>query len=106
MLTDEGVTISCPEVQFCLSPPHTMEPSEVSALYDALRCRQIVLVNSYSYRRVGYHGAIAVSVGLQLNLTLLQISLSFTSIGESGAAAIAVATVRKFPLLIFFISYD
>jgi hypothetical protein len=63
-----------------------MEPLETSsALYEALRSKAEM---NYSYRR---HGAVVVSVGLQLNQTLLSLTLYCSSIGAAGAAAIAEA---------------
>jgi hypothetical protein len=67
-------------------------PLEASDLYEALRGKADV---RYSHRYVGYHGAIVVSVGLQLNPTLLRLTLCRNSIGASGATAIAEALKVK-----------
>jgi hypothetical protein len=69
----------------------TMERSKASALYEALRSQERVNIFRNVDYQFGYHGAIIVSVGLQLNPTLLCLSLFYNDIGDSGAAAIAEA---------------
>jgi hypothetical protein len=59
---------------------------QASALYEALRGKADI---EYFNRILGSHGAIVVSIGMQLNTTLLSLSLSCNAIGNAGVAAIA-----------------
>jgi hypothetical protein len=65
-----------------------MEPLKASVMYEDLRSKADV---DFSRRQNSYHHAIVVSVGLQLNSTLLRLNLDCNEIGDSGAAAIAEA---------------
>jgi hypothetical protein len=67
-----------------------MDPSEqkASALYEALRSKAEVCCSN---RWLCSRGAVVVSVGLQLNQTLLNLTLRWNAIGGSRAAAIAEA---------------
>jgi hypothetical protein len=79
-----------------------LETSSASALYEALRSKADL---RYSHR---YRSdiAIVVSVGLQLNPTLLRLNLWHNSIGTSGAAAIAAALRVNSSLLSLSLSYN
>jgi hypothetical protein len=69
-----------PFINGLLSSIIIMKPLEASALYEALRSKADVI---YSRCYVDYHGSVVVSVGLQLNPTLLRLSLSFATTLEN-----------------------
>jgi hypothetical protein len=80
-----------------------MEPCEASALYEALRSKADV---NLGWRSLKYQGVVVVSVGLQLNPTLLRLYLSRNFFGDSGAAAIAEALKVNSSLQQLDLSYN
>jgi Ran GTPase-activating protein (RanGAP) involved in mRNA processing and transport len=81
-----------------------MEPVKASDLYEALRSKAEVNCNNTSLSY--YSCAIVVSVGLQLNPTLLSLSLSCNIMGDSGVAAIAEALKVNSILRILDLGYN
>jgi Leucine Rich repeat len=63
-----------------------MKESDAAGLYEALRSKAEL---DYSWKYFWNHGAIVVSVGLQLNPTLLRLRIVGNYIAATGAAAIA-----------------